>query len=157
VIAGAGALVRNRTGSSRIRGGRSSIRAPRARAPAEGVEPSSPRLTAGCPAIGRRWNERDAHARRRDDPEDRRGEGVRDRVRRERRALDRVDWRRVFKEQGRRLFAAAHVTPRRVPSERGPPATRANPDVIEAWFRAQDSNLRFWGQSPASCLLDAPG
>lgn len=30
-------------------------------------------------------------------------------------------------------------------------------DVIEAWFRAQDSNLRFWGQSPASCLLDDPG
>src|SRR5262245_22639955 len=29
--------------------------------------------------------------------------------------------------------------------------------MIEAWFRAQDSNLRFWVQSPASCLLDDPG
>lgn len=29
--------------------------------------------------------------------------------------------------------------------------------MIEAWFRAQDSNLRLWGQSPASCLLDDPG
>jgi hypothetical protein len=42
-------------------------------------------------------------------------------------AFDRVDWRRVFKEQGRRLVTAAHVTPRRVRSERGSPATRATP------------------------------
>jgi hypothetical protein len=26
-----------------------------------------------------------------------------------------------------------------------------------AWFRAQESNLRFWFQRPASCQLDDPG
>lgn len=29
--------------------------------------------------------------------------------------------------------------------------------MIEVWFRAQDSNLRSWVQSPVSCLLDDPG
>src|SRR5262249_45929448 len=31
-------------------------------APAEGVEPSQSRLTAGCPTIRPRWNESDSHA-----------------------------------------------------------------------------------------------
>ena len=38
-------------------------------APAEGVEPSRVRLTAGCPTVRPRWNDRGAaRARRRDDP-----------------------------------------------------------------------------------------
>jgi hypothetical protein len=57
------ALVRNRTGASRLRGGRSTIelqghaQAKRVRAPAEGIEPSKDRLTAGCLTIRLRWNE----------------------------------------------------------------------------------------------------
>ena len=30
-------------------------------------------------------------------------------------------------------------------------------DPCVAWFRAQESNLRFWIQRPASCQLDDPG
>lgn len=42
--------------------------------------------------------------------------------------------RQVFREHGPRMVA--HAT---------------------AWFRAQESNLRFWVQRPASCQLDDPG
>ena len=64
-----------------------------------------------------------------------------------------VDWRQVFKEQGP---LRAHVTHRRVRSERGSLATTSDLE-IEDWFRAQDSNLRSWVQSPVSFQLDDPG
>lgn len=78
------ALVRDRTGTSRLRGGcsrRSSCKgiarsSARARAPAEGIEPSGLRLTAGCLTIRLRWNER-------------RGTGA---------SRPPVVWRRVVKE-----------------------------------------------------------
>lgn len=34
---------------------------------------------------------------------------------------------------------------------------RARVSPRAAWFRAQESNLRFWIQRPASCQLDDPG
>lgn len=136
------AQVRNRTGSSRLRGGCSTIRASWAnrsrcawvragasgrRAPAEGIEPSSSRLTAGCLTIRRRWNvSLDAH---------------------EHAAADSA----CPSSRGRRNGEAVstHVrVERKVGAEFS--ENRAACERIRTQIRAQGSNLSSWVQSPVS-------
>ena len=102
-------------------------------APAEGIEPSSHRLTAGCLTIRLRWNVCSSRARasgrRLCEPLPFEADG---------RASARADratssWRQVVRERG---TSSPRVL---VGNERGP------------WFRAQDSNLSSWLQRPVSC------
>ncbi len=124
-------------------------------APAEGVEPSRVRLTAGCPTVRPRWNDRGAaRARRRDDP--RIGASMLRAASRTTRAVPLTS-----------QLIGAEFSMNRAPCRRTSPfvAFLPNADLLrrgvgfdfEAWFRAQDSNLRFWVQRPVSCRLDDPG
>jgi hypothetical protein len=101
-----------------------------------------------------------AHARHRDDRCPYQGRDRRvDRARaasRTTRALSAhvaVDWRKVFKEQG----PFGRTSPFVAFAPNADLMRRRQPRPFEAWFRAQDSNLRCWVQSPVSCRLDDPG
>lgn len=83
-----------------------------ARAPAEGIEPSRYRLTAGCLTIRLRWKE----------------------------------WLTRNMRVSLRKYAPSFQR-----------AWVASAEALPTWFRAQESNLRFWIQRPASCQLDDPG
>jgi len=80
-------------------------------APAEGVEPSSNRLTAGCLAIRPRWNDPATSPTKLTGP------------------VAGLIGAKFSKSRAR---YRAHVRLRRVPSERGSPATMAKPRFREA-------------------------
>lgn len=116
-----------------------SARADRATlAPAEGIEPSKDRLTAGCLTIRLRWNQRS--------PLSSLSRGAR----------GAIVWRQVVIERAPRVRDACSRLRRPLPAPSS--SLRSCTSCTRAVrFRVQESNLCFWIQRPASCQLDDPG